>query len=226
MTKRGVEDTILFDHEDLGFIKDEKIEIENDLIYSGKGKGSFVVFVTGPDKGNVIPINKGKMIIGRDSGSDIIISKKFVSKKHAKIVTVDNNAEIVDFGSKNGTFLNDVQIQRYPLKDRDEIRIGDVIVKYFRIDLSDGSLGQVALFDSDKSSTDFYNQVFKELKPYFGQMTDRFLNRQITAHVGKSPHTIAVSDKTDLAKWVRISAGLLLDEETAASLADKILALK
>jgi hypothetical protein len=196
------------------------------LIYSGKGKGSFVVFTTGPDKGNVIPVNKEKMIIGRDNESDIVINKKFVSKKHAKIVTVDNNAEIFDFGSTNGTYVNDTKIQRVELKDRDEIRIGDIVIKYFRIDLNDGSLVQPALMDIDKTYTEFYNQAVQELKPYFGQMTDRFLNRQISAHVGKSPYTISVSDKKDLAKWVRISAGLLLDEETAARLAEKILSLK
>jgi pSer/pThr/pTyr-binding forkhead associated (FHA) protein len=226
MTKRNIEDTILFDHQDLAFIKNDKIEVESDLMYSGKGEGAFVVFITGPDKGNVIPINKEKMIIGRDSGADIVINKKFVSKKHAKIITVDNNAEIVDFGSTNGTYLNDTQIQRAGLKDRDEIRIGDIIIQYFRIDLLDGSLAHASLMDIDKSYTEFYNQAFKELKPHFGQMTDRFLNRQITAHVGKSPYTISASDKKDLAKWVRISAGLLLDEETAASLAEKIMALK
>ncbi|MEW6078206.1 MAG: FHA domain-containing protein [Thermodesulfobacteriota bacterium] len=226
MKKRNIEDTILFDHKDLDFIKEEKIEVESDLIYSGKGKGSFVVFITGPDKGNVIPINKEKMIIGRDSESDIVINKKFVSKKHAKIVTVDNNAEVYDFGSTNGTYVNDTKIQRVDLKDRDEIRIGDIVIKYFRIDLNDGSLVQPALMDIDKTYTEFYNLAVKELKPYFGQMTDRFLNRQISAHVGKSPYTISVSDKKDLAKWVRISAGLLLDEETAARLAEKILALK
>ena len=226
MKKRNIEDTILFNHDDLDQIKNEKIEIESDLIYSGKGKGSFVVFITGPDKGNAIPLNKEKIIIGRDSSSDIVIDKKYVSKKHAKIIITDSIAEIIDFGSTNGTYLNEVQIQRAEIKDRDEIRIGDVIFKYFRIDLSDGSMVQPALMDIDKSYTAFYNQVFKELKPYFGHMTDRFLNRQITAHVGKSPYTIVDSDKTDLAKWVRISAGLLLDEETAASLAEKILSLK
>lgn len=226
MANQGIEDTINFDQQDLDLLKDEKIEIENGLIYSGRGKGSFVVFITGPDKGNVITINKEKMIIGRESGSDIVIKKQFVSKKHAKIVTLDNNSEIVDFGSTNGTYLNDAPIKRAGLKDRDEIRIGDVIIKYFRIDLEDGSLGQVLSSDDDQIHTAFYDQVFESLKPYFGQMTARFLNRQITAHVGKSPHTISSSDKKELAKWVKISAGLLLDEETAARLADTILTLK
>jgi pSer/pThr/pTyr-binding forkhead associated (FHA) protein len=226
MPNQGIEDTINFDQNDLDFIKDEKIEVEKDLIYSGRGKGSFVVFITGPNKGNVIPINKEKMIIGRDSGSDIVIGKKFVSKKHAKIITREHKAEITDFGSTNGTFVNDAAIKSAELKDQDEIRIGDIIIKYFRIDLDDGSLGERSPVDEGKTVTTFYDQVFQALKPSFGQMTGRFLNRQIIAHVGKTPYTISASDKDMLAKWVKISAGLLLDEEIAAGLANKILTLK
>lgn len=226
MKKRGIEDTINFDQHDLDFIKDEKIDIEKGLVYSGRGTGSFVVFITGPDKGNVITINKEKMIIGRDDSSDVVIDKKFVSKKHAKIVVLGGKTEITDFGSKNGTYVNDVSIKHAELKDRDEIRIGDIIIKYFRMDLNDQSLGQALPYAGDKTYSTFYKQVFEELKLYFGQMTGRFLDRQITAHVGKSPETISPSDKKALAKWVKISAGLLLDEETSTKLADKILTLK
>ena len=195
MPKQEIEDTINFDQKDLDFIKDEKIEVEKDLIYSGRGKGSFVVFITGPDKGNVIPINKEKMIIGRESGSDVVINKKFVSKKHAKIITREHKTEITDFGSTNGTFINDAPIKSAELQDQDEIRIGDVIIKYFRIDLGDGSLGDRSPSDEGKTVTPFYDQALETLRPSFGQMTARFLNRQITAHVGKTPYTISASGK-------------------------------
>jgi hypothetical protein len=57
-------------------------------------------------------------------------------------------------------------------------------------------------------------------------MAVRFLNRQISAHVGKTPQTIVASDKKVLAKWVKISAGLLLDDRAAATLAGKVLSLE
>lgn len=225
MTKPGIEDTTNFNQQDLDFIKEGKIEIDNGLVYSGRGAGSFVVFITGPDKGNVIAIDKGKMIIGRDAASDIIVNKKYISKKHAKIVTTGSKTEITDFGSKNGTYVNEALIKNAELKDRDEIRIGDIIIKYFKMDLADKSLDQALPYSDDMASA-FYKQVFEELKPYFGQMTARFLNRQITAHVGKTPDTVSSSDKKTLAKWIKISAGLLLDEKTAERLADKISNLK
>jgi len=226
MNNREIEDTLHFERDDLDLLRDEKIEVEKDLIYTGRGKGAFVVFITGPDKGNVIAIDREKMVIGRDKTSDIVINKKFVSKKHAKIITQGNKAEITDFGSTNGTFVNEAPIKQAELKDRDEIRIGDIIFKYFRMDLSDGSLSPALSSDGKKAQTDFYDRVFKELKPFFGPMTDRFLTRQIMAHVGKTPLTISIEDKQVLAKWVKISAGLLLDGEVAARLAEKILALK
>lgn len=226
MTKHEIEDTAHFDQQDLDFLEDEKLEIEKQIVYSGREKGAFVVFITGPDKGNAIAISKEKVVIGRDGSSDIVISKKYASKKHAKIVTADNKAEIIDYGSTNGTYLNNAPIKRAELKDSDEIRIGDVIIKYFRIDLNDEHQAQASLPEQSLTYTDFYKQAFDELKPYFGQMTARFLNRQITAHVGKSPYTIAASDKKILAKWVKVSAGLLLDDETAVKLAERILLLK
>ncbi len=225
MAEKRIDDTIHLDQEDLDFIHEDKIKVENGIIYSGRGKGSYIVFITGPDKGNVVTIDKEKTIIGRESTSDIIINKKYVSKKHAKIVTFDNKTEIVDFGSTNGTYVNDTLVKRAELKDRDEIRIGDVIIKYFRIDLND-SQAQAFVSDDNKSYTAFYNQVLDLLRPNFGQMAARFLNRQISAHVGKSPYTISASDKETLAKWVNISAGLLLDQETARILSDKIRLLK
>ena len=226
LNKRKLEATIRFDHDHMDLLKEEKIEIGEDLIYTGRGKGAFVVFITGPDKGNVIAIDREKMIIGRDGKSDIFINQKYVSKKHAKIITRDNKAEITDFGSTNGTFVNETPVKSVELKDRDEIRIGDIIIKYFRIDLDDRSLSPALPSSDNQAPTDFYSLIFKELKPFFGQMTDRFLNRQISAHLGKTPSTLSAEDKEALAKWVKISASLLLDEATAARLAEKILALK
>ena len=38
LNKRKLEATIRFDHDDINLLKDEKIEIGEDLIYTGRGK--------------------------------------------------------------------------------------------------------------------------------------------------------------------------------------------
>ncbi|MFH1776888.1 MAG: hypothetical protein ABH952_04940 [Candidatus Omnitrophota bacterium] len=75
-------------------------------------------------------------------------------------------------------------------------------------------------------SSDFYNQAFKICEVFFKEGTKRFLDRQIEAHLSKIPETIDYTDKEALAKWVRISAGLILPKGDAEKLYNKICALK
>ena len=73
---------------------------------------------------------------------------------------------------------------------------------------------------------DFYNRVFKECEAYLGKDTKKFLNRQIEAHLFKSPRTIDYSDKMALAMWIRISSSLILGQSESTELGNKILALE
>ncbi|MFA5260148.1 MAG: hypothetical protein WC450_02845 [Candidatus Omnitrophota bacterium] len=74
--------------------------------------------------------------------------------------------------------------------------------------------------------SDFYDKVYKECEAYFGTETKRFLDRQIECHLNKTPQTVNYSDKDMLAKWIRISGGLLLDKNAVEMLVAKILAFK
>lgn len=226
MTGPEINDTLNLGKDDLDFVEQEKFKVDEKIIYSGQKKGAFIVFITGPSRGDVIAVHAGKMIIGRDHTSDIVINKQYVSKKHAEVIISGDKVEIVDCGSTNGTFLNDALIERADLKDRDEIKIGSVIMQYFCIDLDKEAPDRVLPVVDDQEKSPFYKKVLKEIQPFFGQMAARFLDRQIKSHLGKSPHTLSASDKEALAKWLRVSASLLLDTQTAATLADRILALE
>ncbi len=225
MTKREIDDPVRFDKEDLDFLQEEKLERPGEIIYSGRNKCSFVVFMSGPDQGEAVPINKEKTIIGRDPASDVYINKDYVSKKHAEIITRDNQSIIVDNGSTNGTLVNDRPLNKVKLKDKDEIKIGKVIIKYFLIDLSKQDQIPPVQPDDEEEETPFYRQLFKIIKPYFGQMTTPYLNRLITVHIGKTPQTIMFADRKALSKWIKISTTLLLDENSAEKLTDRIMSL-
>lgn len=226
MTRSQADDTLRLAKDDLDFVEQEKLKVEDKIIYAGRKKGAFVVFITGPSKGNVVTLHSGKMTVGRDRTRDIVINKQYVSKKHAEIVVSAEKVEIVDCRSTNGTFVNDALVERAELKDRDEIKIGSVIMQYFCIDLSDAPLERSMAGAGDRKTSAFYAKVFKEVQPFFGEMTERFLNRQIKAHLGRTPQTLSASDRDALAKWLRISASLLLDAQTAETLADRVLALE
>lgn len=69
------------------------------------------------------------IIIGRQDKSDIIIKDPFISSSHAQIVLRDGNYYIKDFGSKNGTFVNENALKagyEWRLNNGDKIRLGQV----------------------------------------------------------------------------------------------------
>ncbi len=225
MTRRGIEATLQVTEDDLDFLPREKFDVDEQRLYSGRKRGSFLVFLNGPERGSVVGLHQKRMVLGRDSDCDIVLDKSYVSKKQAEIVISGQKAAITDYGSTNGTFVNDVQIKRTELKDKDEIKIGHLIFKYYCIDLNAEAAKKPVAVGGDQPESSFYRQVFQVIQPHFGSMTAQFLNRQISAHVGKTPETITSADKETLARWVEISAGLLLDERVAARLAGKILLL-
>lgn len=99
----------------------------------------FLLAQNGPLQGQIWPINK-ELIIGRDSGCDIVINDRQVSRKHARVANQNSDGHMLaDLNSKNGTLLNGEFVDGLkPLKDGDEIIIG--LVQEFLYVSSDATL--------------------------------------------------------------------------------------
>ncbi|HVX58743.1 MAG TPA: hypothetical protein VG964_03345 [Candidatus Saccharimonadales bacterium] len=54
-----------------------------------------------------------------------------------------------------------------------------------------------------------FNQLLDVSQDYLGPAAERFLNRQIEAHVHKDPQTIERSDIANLSDWIKLSFALL-----------------
>jgi predicted component of type VI protein secretion system len=57
-----------------------------------------------------------------------------VSRKHASLRLEDNQLNIWDLGSSNGTFINGMRLnphRPYPIRDGDEIRLGQMVLRMF-----------------------------------------------------------------------------------------------
>ncbi len=67
--------------------------------------------------------------LGREKDNAIVVADHKVSRHHARLTPLDNNAFIInDLGSANGTYVNGVLIaQPTRLKDRDRIGLGDTV---------------------------------------------------------------------------------------------------
>ena len=80
-----------------------------------------------------IPLAAGEHLIGRDPVAAIRVDDSSVSRRHARIVVNEDSAVIEDLDSKNGTWVNEVQIAgRLTLQDGDRIQLGPALM-IFRI---------------------------------------------------------------------------------------------
>jgi hypothetical protein len=72
--------------------------------------------------------------------------------------------------------------------------------------------------------TDISDKVLQIATGYLGPAAKVFLERQTSAHLGGLKFdTIERKNLPDLAKWVNISAGLIIDKAKAKEMADKLL---
>jgi predicted component of type VI protein secretion system len=79
---------------------------------------------------NEIQLGEQKLVIGRDAESDISLSDQSVSRHHAAISRVFNEYFVEDFGSTNGTLLNNKAVTKHILKNGDVLQIGNFEVRF------------------------------------------------------------------------------------------------
>ena len=65
-----------------------------------------LIVTHGPSPGQEYDLVKDEVIIGRESGVDIIIPSPVVSRRHTRFIRQRDRYLIEDLGSSNGTFLN------------------------------------------------------------------------------------------------------------------------
>jgi pSer/pThr/pTyr-binding forkhead associated (FHA) protein len=85
-----------------------------------------------PETPVLVP-DKGRITIGRADNNTIVIAEPRVSRLHAQIEWREfvKKYVLVDLGSSNGTFLNNVKVtslNENPLSDRDKIRIASSVL--------------------------------------------------------------------------------------------------
>lgn len=88
----------------------------------------------GPGLSGMRVITQREMVIGRQPGVDLLVRDPRVSRQHCKIVLTDAGPKIVDLDSRNGTFVNDVQVKETYLNDSDLIRVGDTVFRIRYVD--------------------------------------------------------------------------------------------
>lgn len=76
------------------------------------------------------PLFKDRLTIGRTKDNDIQLAAAYISRRHAVIQTDEDITRIIDWGSKNGIFINGEKIDEHFLKHGDAIEIGNARFRY------------------------------------------------------------------------------------------------
>jgi transcriptional regulator with GAF, ATPase, and Fis domain len=75
-------------------------------------------------------LDKERVVIGRDESADIQVQADAVSRRHVEIAWENDGWVLHDLGSRNGTLLDGKRVSSAALEPINEIRFGDVIVKF------------------------------------------------------------------------------------------------
>lgn len=83
-------------------------------------------------KGEVFYLGE-RLTLGRGEKNDLVIPDPFSSQEHAVIFSRNGQYWVQDLGSRNGTYLNEVRIERPTvLADGDCLRVGSVTFRFVR----------------------------------------------------------------------------------------------
>ncbi len=87
-----------------------------------------LVVADGVHKGKVIPIALSQFLIGRDPQCHLRPASSMISKRHCAILVRGTKAHVKDFGSTNGTFLNDKPVDKeIEIHNGDQLKIGPLL---------------------------------------------------------------------------------------------------
>jgi chromosome segregation ATPase len=76
------------------------------------------------------PLFKDRLTIGRTSNNDIQLKMQFVSRRHAVIATDHGTTRVIDWGSKNGVYVNRERVTERILNSGDIVTIGTTDFRY------------------------------------------------------------------------------------------------
>ena len=87
------------------------------------------------DKGlvgeRVFPVET-RVTIGRDPENDIHLPDSSVSRRHALVYVEDGRAVLEDLGSRNGTYLNEIRVDKALLSSGYTLRLGKVTTEFLQ----------------------------------------------------------------------------------------------
>lgn len=76
------------------------------------------------------PLFKDRLTIGRTQQNDIQLKASYISRRHAVVVADGDSTRVIDWGSKNGVFVNSKRVTEHFLRNGDTVTIGTADFRY------------------------------------------------------------------------------------------------
>jgi predicted nucleic acid-binding Zn-ribbon protein len=76
------------------------------------------------------PLFKKRLTIGRTQHNDIQLQAPHISRRHAVVMTEGDVTRVIDWGSKNGVYVNSKRVTEHFLASGDVVTIGDARFRY------------------------------------------------------------------------------------------------
>lgn len=115
--------------------------------------------VRGGVEGKRFPLEAARIVVGRHPNCQVVLESGVVSRQHAQILESHGTYYVEDLRSRNGTFINEKQIEgRAELHDGDQIRLCDVTLRFIK---------SPSLFDRPQATPELRQTVeVKALDPF------------------------------------------------------------
>jgi len=97
---------------------------------SDKGRMSRVLIGRIGEQELRFPLFKKRLTIGRTQQNDIQLQARHISRRHAVVMTEGDVTRIIDWGSKNGVYVNSKRVTEHFLSSGDVVTIGDAKFRY------------------------------------------------------------------------------------------------
>jgi transcriptional regulator with GAF, ATPase, and Fis domain len=137
--------------------------------------------IKGSLTGTVRQLIDGQISIGRDDANQLCLADPVVSRKHCTIRKADQQHELIDLDSQNGTFVNGTPIRRKTVDHGDTIRIGSAEFVFLTHEGEHTPTSKIRLSDSSSNTRlTTFRVEDSPLPPAFGIEVGR-MARDLTA---------------------------------------------
>lgn len=147
-----------------------------------------LVVIDGDDKGKEVELKTTRCSGGRSIINDLVLSDKSVSGTHFEIAVRDDGYRLRDLSSRNGTFVNDLQIREVYLKPGVVFRAGQSTIQFQpTTDIVEIALSKKDRFDQVVGGSPIMRECFASLE----KISPSDLTCLITGETGTGKELVA-----------------------------------